>query len=55
MKRKKPRDMLIKVEDAPTRYQPDPHRRARVIPNKHKQYDRKAQTVKGSEPSDFPV
>jgi hypothetical protein len=42
MKQRKLRDVKLVIERDATRYQPDPHRRARVIPNKHKQYTRKA-------------
>lgn len=53
MKQRKHRDVKLVIEREATRYQPDPHRRARVIPNKHKQYTRKARNRQGSEPSDF--
>lgn len=52
MKRKARRPAPIKLEAAKPRYQPDPHRRDRVIENK-KRYDRKA--LSKAEPSDFLV
>lgn len=51
MKRKKLRGMRIEVEAKATRYQPDPHRRARVIENK-KTYSRKARDHDRREPFD---
>lgn len=42
MKRKKGRSFEISLEKPKTRWVPDPHKRARVIPNKHKLYNRKA-------------
>lgn len=45
MKRKSKRVVKVQVEEQKTRYQPDPHRRNRVIENK-KIYSRKAQPSK---------
>jgi hypothetical protein len=52
MKRKKGRDCRIELPPQKMRWIPDPHRRARVIPNKHKVYNRKALAKVPSEPSD---
>jgi hypothetical protein len=50
MKRRKKGPVRIEVEAKSTRYQPDPHKRHRVIENK-KLYSRKAQSGKAA-PSD---
>lgn len=52
MKRGKSRGGKIEVPAVKARHF-NPHRRDRVIPNKHKLYSRKARNRQGSEPSDF--
>lgn len=51
MKRRKPRDVKMEIPTTKVRNF-NPHNRARVIPNKHKIYDRKKAQSK-AEPSDF--